>query len=70
MGVPGHFFTENAFIERYPRASENPLGSLQLHGVLELWPPEVSILKENLRDGRPKNSISRDFCTFPILMYF
>ena len=45
-------------------ASKNPLGSLQLHGVLGLWPPEVSILMENLRDCRPKNAISRDFRHF------
>ena len=45
-------------------ASKNPLGSLQLHGVLELWPPEVSILMENLKDGRPKIAISRNFWHF------
>ena len=45
-------------------ASKNPLGSLQLHGVLEIWPPEVSILMENPRDGRPKIAISRDFWHF------
>ena len=62
--VPGHFFTENAFIERYPRSIQNPLWSLQLHRVLELWLPEVSTLMENLRDGRPKIAISRDFWHF------
>ena len=45
-------------------ASKNLLWSLQLHGVLELWPPEVSILMENLRDNRPKIAISRDFWHF------
>ena len=45
-------------------ASKNPLRSLQLHGVLELWPPEVSILMENLRGGRPKIAISRNFWHF------
>ena len=45
-------------------ASKNPLGSLQLHGVLELWPPEVSILTQTLQDGRPKIAISRDFWHF------
>ena len=45
-------------------ASKNQLGSLQLLGVLELWPPEVSILMENLRDGPPKIAISRNFWHF------
>ena len=45
-------------------ASKNLLGSLQLHGVLEIWPPKVSILMENLRDGWPKIAISRDFWHF------
>ena len=45
-------------------ASKNPLWSLQPHRVLKLWPPEVSILMENLRDGRPKIGISRDFWHF------
>ena len=45
-------------------ASKNPLGSLQLHGVLELWPPEVLILTQTLWDGRPKIAISRDFWHF------
>ena len=45
-------------------ASKNLLGSLQLHGVFELWPPEVSILMENLRDCRPKIAISRNFWHF------
>ena len=45
-------------------ASKNPLGSLQIHVVLELWPPEVSILMKNLRDGWLKIAISRDFWHF------
>ena len=45
-------------------ASKNPLGSFQLHGVLELWPPKVSSLLGNKRDGRTKNAISRDFWHF------
>ena len=52
-------------------ASKNPLGSLQLHGVLELWPPEVSILMENLRGGRPKIAISRNcwhFSNFDVFL--
>ena len=32
--------------------------------ALEIWPPEVSILIENLRDGQPKIAISRDFWHF------
>ena len=35
-------------------------------GLLELWPPEVSILMENLRNGRPKIAISRDLWLFSI----
>ena len=45
-------------------ASKNPPESLQLQLVLELWLPEVLILIENLRDGRPKIAISRDFWHF------
>ena len=55
LGVLGHFFSLKMLLwGGIQGASKNPLGSLQLHGVLELWPPEVSILMENLRDGRPK----------------
>ena len=51
-------------MERHPRGIQKTTGSLQLHGVLNLGPPEVSILMENLRDGRPKIAIYRDFWHF------
>ena len=62
---PGSLFHWKCF---YWEASKgHPLGSLQLYGVLELWPSEVSILMENLRDGRPKK---RDSPRFLALFHF
>ena len=110
LEVPGHFFTENAFMERHargiqkptwepptpwgtrvmaarsfnfngkpegrptkktqfpaifgtfpilmyfwrgnPGASKNPGGTSQTAVVLEIWPPEVSISLENMREDR------------------
>ena len=48
-------------MERDPRGIQKPTWEPPTPWVLELWPPEVSILMENLRDGRP---ISRDIWHF------
>ena len=64
LGVPGHLFTENAFMERDPRASKNPLGSFQLHGYSSYGRVKFQFSMKDAWEGRPKTAISCDFWHF------
>ena len=54
------FFVEGTKEGPFP----GPNGSLQLHLVLKIWPPEISIFMQNTREGPTKIAISRDFWLF------
>ena len=52
-------------------ASKNPLGSFQLHEVLEIWPFQVSVFNgKYMEEPTKKTRFPTIFGTFPIVMYF
>ena len=61
--VPGHFFTENAFIERYPRGIQKPTLELPTpRGTRVMAASSFSFQWQGRADQ--KNVISRDFWHF------
>ena len=71
LGVPGHFFTENVFIERHPRGIQKPTWEPPTP-----WGTRVMAARSFNFNGKPKERPTKN-CDFPrflalfqILMYF